>query len=733
MGAMAALTIQQAFELALQHHQAGRLQRAEQMYRQILTQQPGHADAMHLLGFLGCQAGRREAGVKLIRQAIALRPNFPEAYNNLGIALSDEGMLDDAVAAYRQAVGLKPGFAAAHYNLGNALTSKGQFAEAAAAYRQALALKPDYPEAYSNLGNALRGNGELDEAIAAFRQAIAIRHNFPEAHYNLGRCLREKRQILEAIAAYREAIALQPNYAEAYSNLGNALRDKGEGEAAIAAYRRAIALQPKLAEAHLSLGTALRDKGQLDEAIAASREAIALRPDDAEAYNNLGTALKDDGRLGEALAAYRQAVALDPGNAWIDSNYVATLHYHPAYDAQAIASECRRWNVQHGAPLQRFIPHHDRARSPDRQLRIGYVSPDFRGHVVGRNLMPLFRNHDRRQFEITCYAQVPRPDALTGEFQQHADRWRDIVGMTDEQAARQIGADQIDILVDLALHTANNRLLVFARKPAPVQVTFAGYPGSTGLTTIDYRLSDPHLDPPQMDESVYSERTIRLPDSFWCYDPLESRDVPVSSLPARTNGWITFGCLNNFCKINEGVLRLWAKVMRAVESSRLLLLAPEGSVRAMTQGVLDLEGISAERIEFASFRPRQQYLELYQRIDVGLDSFPYNGHTTSLDSLWMGVPVVTLVGRTVVGRAGVCQLMNLNLPELIGQTPERYVEIAASLAGDPARLGDLRSTLRRRMEQSPLMDGPRFARNIEGAYREMWGKWCAGETGTGGA
>jgi predicted O-linked N-acetylglucosamine transferase (SPINDLY family) len=270
-----------------------------------------------------------------------------------------------------------------------------------------------------------------------------------------------------------------------------------------------------------------------------------------------------------------------------------------------------------------------------------------------------------------------------------------------------------------------NRLLVFARKPAPVQVTFCGYPGSTGLTTIDYRLSDPYLDPPGMDESVYTEQTIRLPDSFWCYDPHDGRAIPVNSLPALTTGVVTFGCLNNFCKINEGALALWAEVMRQVEGSRLLLLTNEGSHRQRTLDRLGREGIDPGRVEFVPRQSRRGYLEQYQRVDVGLDSIPVNGHTTSLDSFWMGVPVVTLVGQTALARAGWCQLSNLGLTELAGKTGEPFVRIAVELSRDLPRLAALRAALRPRMEQSPLMDAPRFARNVEAAYREMWRRWCA--------
>ena len=251
------------------------------------------------------------------------------------------------------------------------------------------------------------------------------------------------------------------------------------------------------------------------------------------------------------------------------------------------------------------------------------------------------------------------------------------------------------------------------------------YPGSTGLTAIDYRLSDPFLDPPGTDESIYSEKTVHLPHTFWCYDPLDGRDISVNALPAPANGFVTFGCLNNFCKVNDSVLRLWAGVLRAVASSRLLLLAPEGSCRVRTIALLGQEGIAAERIEFVAQQPRRKYLELYHRIDLGLDTFPYNGHTTSLDSFWMGVPVVTLVGQTIVGRAGLSQLMNLQLPDLSASGPEQFVRIAAELARDLPRLSELRRTLRSRLEASPLMDAPRFARDIEAAYREMWRKWCA--------
>jgi predicted O-linked N-acetylglucosamine transferase (SPINDLY family) len=314
---------------------------------------------------------------------------------------------------------------------------------------------------------------------------------------------------------------------------------------------------------------------------------------------------------------------------------------------------------------------------------------------------------------------------MTDRFRAMATGWREIGGMSDDAAAALVRDDQIDVLVDTTLHMEGNRLLVFARKPAPVQVTFAGYPGSTGMEAIDYRLTDVHLDPPGMHDASYVEKSWRLPDTFWCYDPLGA-DAMVSALPSETSGRTTFGCLNNFSKTNDRVLRLWAQVLDAVPDSRLLVLAHEGSHRQRARDVLSALGIASDRIEFAGYRARNSYLELFQQVDISLDTVPYNGHTTSLDSLWMGVPVVTLVGTTVVGRAGVSQLLNLQLPELIARTSKEYVAVASALAADVGRLSALRRTLRQRMECSPLMDAQRFARNIETAYRAMWRRWCAG-------
>ncbi|MGA2440074.1 MAG: tetratricopeptide repeat protein [Tepidisphaeraceae bacterium] len=791
------MTLQQQFESGLSHHQAGRLAKAQRIYRQVLAQQPDHADALHLLGVLAAQAGRLDAAIDLIRkaivicptnppfynslgnalkaggrldeaiasyrQAILLRPDLAGAHGNLANALRDKGQLDEAIACYRQAIRLKPDFADAHNSLGIALRAKGQLDEAIASYRLAVRLKPDRAEAHSNLGNALKDKGQLDEAIASYRLAIHVNPDYAEGHANLGNALKDKGQIDEAIAACQQAVRLKPDLAEAHSNLGNALQAKGQLDEAIASFRQAIRLNPDLAEAtHHNLGNALTDKGQFDEAIAAYRRAIRIRPDYAEAHNNLGNALKATGQLDDAIASFRQAIRIKPdlveahsnlGNALKDigqldeavasyrqamqlrpdyelahSNLLYTLHFHPDYDAGMIFQEHRRWNQRHAEPLRKFIQPHANNRDPDRQLRIGYISPDLCEHPVGRFLLPLLAAHDPDRFAVFCYSDVQRPDRYTGLLRRHAHQWRDTFGLTAEQAAELIRQDQIDILVDLTMHMAKNRLLVFARKPAPVQATYLAYCSTTGLDAMDYRLTDPHLDPLGMNDAFYREKSIRLPETYWCY-PLDEQRPQVSPPPALSSGEVTFGCLNNFCKVSPGALDLWTQLLRATPKSHLILFASAGSHRQRVRDLLEHQGIDPRRLNFVDSVPLPQYFSRYHQIDIGLDPFPCNGGTTTCDALWMGVPVITLMGRTAVGRGGGSVLRNVGLPELVAETPAQYVQIATDLAGDLSRLAELRRTLRPRMLASPLMDGPRFARNIEAAYRQMWGNWCTSQQG----
>lgn len=526
-------------------------------------------------------------------------------------------------------------------------------------------------------------------------------------------------RLSQAAEKYRQVLSIEPANFHALHFLGIVSSQMDQSQPAIDLIHRSLAINPNQPDAWSNLSLILARLNQLDQAINACHKAISLRPNYVNAHNNLGNLLRDLGQLDQALTAYRKAQQLEPQNPTPHSSILFTLNFSPGQSPQSILEEARRWNQLHSLPLAQHAHPHPNNPAPDRRLSIGYVSPDFRDHVVGRNLLPLLAHHDRSQFHITCYSGVNHPDEFTERFHPFADIWRSTIGLSDRQLAQLIRADRIDILLDLSLHMANNRLQTFSLKPVPIQITFAGYPGTTGLTAIDYRLTDPRLDPPEHDP-FYSEKSIRLPHSFWCYDPIDS-SLPVSALPAASTGQITFGCLNNFCKINDQVLALWARVLQQIPDARMIILAPPGDHRLR---LTDRLAVDSGRLKFIEYQSRPDYLQTYHRIDISLDTFPYNGHTTSLDALWMGVPVVTLPGQTAVSRAGLSQLTNLNLTELIAANSDQFIQIAVDLASNLPRLIQLRATLRQRMELSPLMNAPSFTRGIEDTYRTIWKKWC---------
>lgn len=714
------MNIQEQLESGLSNHQAGRLAEAESACREVLRQQPDHAEALNLLGTLVAQQGRWDAAAELIRRAIAVCPTDASFHNHLGKVLSSAGQIDQAIDSHRQAIQLKPDFAHAHSELGIALHARGQLDEAVASFRRAVQLLPDSAPAHYNLGNALR-SVDLDEAIASYRQAVRLKPDYVKAYNNLGSALTDIGQLDEAIAIFHRTLQLKPDHSAAHNNLGLALQKCGQLNEAIASIRAAIRFEPDLADAYNNLGRALTDVGQLDEAVACCRHAVRLKPDYAEAHNNLANALKDMGRLDEAIVSYQQAMRFKPGHPDAPSNLVFALLFHSGSDAKTIHAEHLRWNRVHAESLRKSIQPHTNNRDPDRRLRIGYVSADFRNHSVSRFLLPLFRNHDHEAYEIICYSDVTNRDGMTDALRGCADEWHNIVGRTDERVADRIRQDQIDILVDLAGHTGGNRLRIFARKPAPVQVSYLGYPATTGLSEIDYRLSDSFADPPGQTESLYSETLWRLPVCNWCYGEPENAP-PVRTLPADRP--IRFGTFNNLAKVSSPIMDLWAAILIAMPSSRLVIKSQgvaEESVRRRINQCFMSRGLQPDRLELRGHEPIfTSHLEAYNQLDIALDTFPYHGTTTTCEALWMGVPVVTLAGSAHVSRVGVSLLSCVDLPELVAKSPEEYVSIAVGLAKDLPRLAELRRTLRLRMRASPLMDGARFARDIESAYRQMW-------------
>ncbi len=598
----------------------------------------------------------------------------------------------------------------------------GRLPEAELLYRTILRRYPDHPDTIQRLGLIAHQTGHSQAAIDLIERAIALNPNVAEYYCNLGAVLQSLNRWEGVIAAYQKAIALQPDSAETFNNLGTALIRMGNPREAAAAFQHAIALRPDLPEPYYNLAN-LQAAEDLDKSISGYRQAIALRPDNVEAIYNLGNALKDTGRVEEAIECYRRAIGIRP-HARAAGNLLYTMHFHPRDDPQWIAQEHAQWNQTYARPLQRPTPDFPNDRNSDRPLKIGYVSPDFRSHPVGRFLLPIFQHADRSRFEIICYSDVRQPDVVTERLASHHDLWRKTRGMPDEQLAQMIRNDGIDVLVDLTMHMEGTRLLAFAHKPAPVQVTYLAYCSTTGLEAMDYRLTDPYLDPPGESNRFYVERSIQLPKSYWCYLPPVG-NAPIVPLPARESGRVTFGCLNSFCKVSSATIEMWGDLLARVPHSRLLIHARPGSHRDRVRNAFATRGIDPQRIEFVGFMPIPDYFQQYQRIDIALDPFPYGGGTTTCDALWMGVPVISRRGRTAVSRAGFSILSNIGLPELVGNSSDEYVQIAAELAGDLPRLAHLRATLRQRMERSPVMDAQQFTHDLETAFRTMWRQWVS--------
>ncbi len=751
-------SIVELLELARRFHQGGDLRNAERQYRQILDVDPSQAIAVANLGVILVATGRRQEGMicfqksialipnvadthyhlgnvhlsqgevaeasRSFRQALALNPNLGAAHTNLGLALAGQGQLCEAASCFLQAVRLEPQDANAHYNLGTALKDLDRPAQAVECFRQTLRCNPDHQDAHINLGNVLKTLGKPAEAEACYRQALRINPMHPAALTNLGVTLFEKGQIDEANDCLRQALRLDPNHVHAYFHLGNLLKDQGQVTQAEECYRQTLYRNPCQGDACNNLGIVLFRQGRLDEAIQTYRQALRLNPSHGEALCNLGIAFKESGNLEEAAACFRSALEFRPEDAATHANLVYLLHYLPDQDAASIFRECRRWNDRHAKPLAASILPHDNERSPERRLRIGYVSPDLREHPVGRFLLPLLQSHDHALFEIFCYSDVKTPDAITELCRSQADHWRPIWNHSDDQLARLIRQDHIDILVDLAMHTGSNRLLVFVRKPAPVQVTYLAYCGTTGMAAMDYRLTDPYLDPTGRSDTSYQERTVHLPETYWCYQPVLESPEP-SLLPALKTGHITFGCLNNFCKASLPTLETWRRILQTLPGTRLLLYAPAGSTRDWLRDFFAQGNVAAKRLQFVGRVAAAAYFETYERLDIALDPFPFGGGTTTCDALWMSVPVLTLAGDRAVGRGGVSILSNIGLIDWIARDMDDYVRLAVEKAANLPELAAWRSSLRDRLKQSPLMDASRFARNVETAYRTMWREWCA--------
>jgi predicted O-linked N-acetylglucosamine transferase (SPINDLY family)/GT2 family glycosyltransferase len=745
------------FLLASEHFQARRWQQAEALLGELVRVEPRNAPALHLLGVIAFRQGRHEQATDWFGRAAEACPDSAHYHSCHGAALHGLGRFEEAHTCHRRALALAPADGLVLNNLGITLMDLARTDEAADAFRGALAADPGDPATITNLGAALQRLYRTAEAEALHREALRLRSDLPQVHHNLGIVLEAQRRHDEAEASYRQALWLNPNFARSWHSLGDLLQARGRLDDAAGAYRRVLALQPDNSTIHCRLGQALLGLNRTSEALDCCREACRLGPDNAEATNdlgnvyqalgqldeaaaayeralrpgwsvpryNLGVARCAQGRLEDARAAFAQAQRDNPADAVAHSTAVAARHYDPQANAAVLLAEAMDWAERH-TPEGPFPTHaNDPDPDPGRRLRVGYVSPDFRNHAVAFFLQPILAHHDPAAVEVFCYAEVPAPDARTAELRRLAHQWRDTAGLSHEELAALIRRDGIDVLVDLAGHLSHNRLLTFALRPAPIQVSYLGYPGTTGLDAIDYRLVDAVTDLPG-ELSWHTEELVQLPGPFCCYAPPPG--VPLETgVPSARTRTITFGSLHKLEKLNPAVVNLWCTILRDVPGARLLLCRNtlQGPTADYWLDQFARRGIEAGRVEARRVEAvNMGHLRAYSEIDVALDTFPWSGHTTACEALWMGVPVVTLRGGRHAGRMTASVLTHAGLADLVAATSDEYRRLAAELARDETRRAELRRTLREQLLTSPLCDGKTFTRGLEAAYRQMWRRWC---------
>jgi predicted O-linked N-acetylglucosamine transferase (SPINDLY family) len=716
------------FNLGLANTTLGNFEAAIENYNQCLRLNPDHTETRYNLANALLKKNDINAAIQAYKKVIRLDPHHAQAFNNLGLALKISAKTSEAIQNFKQAIELKPDFAEAYNNLGMAYRLKGDKAGAGAQFQKALELNENYAPAYFNLGTLYLDVDKPTEAIASYRRYLQLHPDNAAALNNLGNVCYRQGQVTEAVSCYKRSLRHNPDCAQTYYNLANALQDTDEAAEAVWLYQKALKLNPNWPEAYNNLGTVYQNLGMLSEAIAGFQKALDMRPDYAEAFNNLGIVYRNQGRIKEAISCYRAALQNKPQYSECHSNLVFGLNYDPNVDQKDIFTQACQWWTQHGLPAaDKFV--HDNTRDPNRRLKIGYVSADFRRHPVGFFFLPLVNAHDHDGFEVFCYTDIKQPDELTDQIKTAADHWCSTLGLSDADMAEKIHADQIDILIDLAGHTANNRLLVFARKPVPLQVNWLGYVNTTGMPVMDYRISDRIVDPEPDGSSFHSETIIRLENGFFCFAPPQN-SPPVGDLPARKLGHITFGCFNNLTKINKDVIALWSQIMHRLPGSHLRLMAKplaDPSTRDRYLTLFQTNDISSDRIEMLTYTPSYyDYLKQYTQIDIGLDTYPHNGHTTTCDSLWMGIPVITLRGDRYASRMGASVLTRLKLQGFVAETEEAYLQKAVNLAADLDRLQELRLGMRKRVTSSPIYDSKRFANEMESALREIWRVWCQG-------
>jgi protein O-GlcNAc transferase len=668
-------------------HTRGDFASAEAGYRQLLSSLPTHAGALCNLGTILVRTERLQEAEQCYAIALAAHPDFPDTYYNAGNLARRQGDFDTAAQHFRTCVKLQPRHISAWFNLGVVGVNSGKLKDAAEAFRQVTQLEPTATEADLRLGDVLLRSGDADGAVTAFERYVKQFPNEPRGLYNYALALANQNKPAEAQALLQQVLKIKPDYAEA----------------------------------HNALALSLELMGRKDDANHHYERAVQLKPDLAEAWSNLGINLSEQGRSEEAIAALRNSVLQQKNAVAIHSNLCLLLNYSSRLTPEQIRTEHDQWGQLYASPVEnRPAPHlpHD----PTRKLRIGYVSADFRTHTVSGMIELLLRHHDRTQYEVFAYPACARFDDRSNELKTLADHWKPITGMSDRDSAAMIEADRIDILIDLAGHTAGNRLITFAFRPAAVQATLFGYPNTTGMGAMDFRITDEVSDPPGATEHLYVEALLRLPQVPWVYLP--PTDAPdVTPLPASQRRQFTFGCLNNSAKISDACLDAWAKLIQATPGSRIVVMA--GQSQAGTKRLADRfvkAGILRERVQMLNRLQRGKYFEAYSEFDIALDPFPYNGGVTTCDALYMGIPVMGVAGNSYVSRQGVMLMNMLGLGDFHVSSSADLPALGKHWMTRRAELAEIRAGLRQRLVASPICDVVGYVRNLEAALRGEWTK-----------
>jgi protein O-GlcNAc transferase len=746
---------------------SGKLDEAIDSYRLAIKLKPDYAEVHSNIGTALKEQGKLDEAIASYRQATVLVPNNAEAHNNLGAALQKSGKLDEAIESHRQALSLKPDYAEAYSNLGAALKEQGKLEEAIANHRQALSLKPDYAEIRNNLGTALQKSGKLDEAIHSYRLAIKLKPDYAEAYYNLGNALKIHGETDEAIKSYKQAITLEQNNVNAYVNLGTVFQGQGKSTDAISCYKKALEIKPDDVNAYYNLGNAFQVQGEFNEAISYYQKALELKPDHAEAYNNIGAMFQEQGELNKAISYYQKALDLKPDGAEIYSNLFHQFQQVCAWqktegmaaklddfttnaldngtktaevpfvslarhtDPSRVFAVAKSWSCDIERAIANLKIHfpHDVRKSRKTKITVGYLSNDFRNHPMAHLMLGLFGLHNRDEFKIFCYSYGKDDGSYySARIRQDCDKFVDIHNLNDSAAAKCIYEDQVDILVDLKGHTRGNKLEICALRPAPIQVRYLGLPCTTGADFFDYIITD-RIVTPEEHAQYYSENFVYMPHCYQVNDhtqEISNKDWKKADF-GLPEGSFVFCSFNQGYKIEPVMFNTWMKILRQIPESVLWLQGTNESAKENLRMEAEARGVKSDRLIFAEKLPKCEHLARLRLADAALDTRIVSGAATTSDALWVGVPVITLQGSNFASRMSSSILTGIGLSELIVHNIEEYEVLAVRLAHNPGELQTIQQKLTKNLSTEPLFDTPRFAKNLEKAYKEIWKIFMAGE------